>query len=71
MIHLGGVAVRRSRAEAAVRSLEHGNGAIDRFSQLLSLSLFLKSHGDEEALPVYGGLLGDAFSDLLCGDSKD
>ena len=71
VIHLGGVTVRRSRAEAAVRSLEHGNGAIDRFSQFLSLSLFLKSDSDEEALPVHGGLLGDVFSDLLWRDPKD
>ena len=37
--------MRRSRAEAAVRSLGHGNGAMDRFSQFLSLSLFSKSGG--------------------------
>ena len=40
VIHLGGVEMRMSRAEAVVHSPEHGNGAIDLFSQFLSVSLF-------------------------------
>jgi hypothetical protein len=34
------------------------------------LSLFSKSDGDAEALPVHGDFLGDVFSDLLWGRRK-